>query len=256
MPRTLIVVTILVVSTLFFATARSAAADRVVLHSKDSITIDGTGYSCDDPSGTGVQLALGDHLTVGEHQIKCKGDGHPASTVAVESRVDASCISNLDQTISGSPSAAEAIRWADACRPFEIGKQCTMTSSAPDDDCYSALNQVISGSFSDPDALRAQHSCQRMQATCPALPTAAESTVDLDCVDRMYQSMSGKPDGHAILGWLESCRSRPVGTCVVVSGTLDPACVSRAHGMISGNFSPGDAATASRACRTLELRCP
>jgi hypothetical protein len=253
---------VVVVVSLVLVPAAVAHADRVVLHSGDSITVDGTQYSCNVADADGVKLAIGDSITVGGHRIKCRdADGPPAPpapppTVAVESHVDTSCISALYDVIEGKPSAGDAIHWADACRGFEIGKQCSPPATQPDDACFNALDQVIEGNFSDRDAIRARSSCRQMQATCPAPPNAVESSVDLACLDQVYSSTAGKPDGHTMLGWIEQCRSQAVGQCVVVGGTAQAACVQKAYGMISGKFTAAEAATAARMCRTLELRCP
>jgi hypothetical protein len=250
-----------------FVTLRAgvAFADRVVLHPGDSITVDGTQYSCGVTDADGVKLAIGDAITVNGHRIKCRSADAdapppppppPPATIAVESHVETSCINDLYQVIDGKPAIGDAIHWADACRGFEIGKQCSATTASPDDDCFNALYQVIPGNFSDKDAIRARSSCRRLQATCPAPPNAVESSVDLGCLDQVYQATSGKPDGHTMLGWLEQCRDHAVGQCVIVGGTLQAGCVQKAYGMISGKFTSAEAATAARMCRTLELRCP
>ena len=242
------------------AIAGTAAADQLLLHSQDSLTIDGTRYTCDDSSRKGVQLGPGDRVTAGRYQLKCVHDsdsGHDSSTrdISVQSRVEPTCISTLNTVIVGYPSASEVLRWADACRPFEVGSACNVTTSKPDDDCYSALNGAIKGTFSETDAPRAQRVCQRVEASCPAFATKVASKVELTCIEKLYNTTSGKPNGHTMVGWIESCRDHAIGACVVVGGSFDRDCVTKSFGMITGAFSAAEAASAARACRALELRC-
>ena len=242
------------------AIAGTAAADQLLLHSQDSLTIDDTRYTCDDSSRKGVHLAPGDHVTAGNYQLKCVSDSdssHDSSKrdISVQSRVEPTCIATLNSLVVGYPSASEVLRWADACRPFEVGSACTATTSKPDDDCYSALNDTLKGTFSETDAPHAQRVCQRVEARCPALATKAASKVDLACIEKLYNTTSGKPNGHTMVGWIESCRVHAIGACVVVGGSFDPDCITKSSGMITGAFSAAEAASAAHACRALELRC-
>ena len=254
----------LLVSTLIALGAGVALADKVVLHPGDSITLDGNQYSCGDPNATGAQIAIGDKVTVNGLDIKCrerKGAApapapEPPATVDVNSAVDVQCINFMNQIVSGRARGADAARWADACRGFELGKECKATASTPDDACFNFLSQVIDGEFSGAEAGRARNSCKQIQGTCPAPANAVESRVDTQCMNQLYQAASGGLDGHATVGIAQQCRDHAVGQCVVVSGAADIQCMNFANQITSGGFTPTDAAGLARACRTLELRCP
>lgn len=233
----------------------TAAADALSLHSQDSITIDGTRYTCDDSSRKGVQLGPGDQITAGKYQLKCLREGAPAHDLAVQSRVDATCFATLNQVISGHPSTDDVIWWADACRPFEVGSSCSTVTTKPDDACYTAMNQTITATFSKREASQAQRACQEVDTTCPAIGTKVVSKVELACIEKLYSTTTGKPNGHAMIGWIESCRDHAIGSCVVVGGSFNRECVTKSFTMLSGTYSIRDAGAAARACRTLELRC-
>jgi hypothetical protein len=243
------------------ALTTTALAEELVLHAEDSITIDGQRYTCADRSRRGVQMQPGDKLTAGKWRLKCKGDDDSgggagdAATTTIRSNVETACIQGLNNAISGRLPAGDAARWADACRTVDVGRACTVTSEQPDSECYSRLDSVISGHFSQTDAPAVERACKRIEASCRAGKTAVTQNVDIGCLDQLYRNTSGKPTGATVLSWIESCRGRQNGRCVAVNGSYNGECVQKAYNMISGKFSPSDAAAAARACRTVELRC-
>lgn len=260
MSRVRVVVAIVAV----LAGSAVAVADRLVLHSQDSITIDGTRYTCDDTSRRGVQLAPGDHINAGGWQLHCDGDHGDtgstgtrptARTITAQSHVDTACIAELFQTTNGHASANDMVHLAEGCRVFEIGGQCTATTTQPDGDCFTSLNQLIAGTLSDQEIVRVQRACQRVEATCPAYPNKVASKVDLDCVTKLYQASTARPTTHGIASWLDSCRDHAPASCIAVGGKLDHDCVTKAYSINAGAFSATEAAAVSRACRVLELRC-
>jgi hypothetical protein len=255
----------LLVSSLLLLGAGVAFADKIVLHPGDSITLDGSQYSCGDPNATGAQIAIGDKVTVNGLDIKCRarkdGSGPPApatttTPVDATSTVDTNCINFMAQISGSAPHGADAARWADSCRGFELGKQCTVTASTPDDNCFNFLSQVVSGGFSGGDAARTRNSCKQIQGTCPAPANAVESKVDTQCMNQLASASAGGLDGHAVIGMAQQCRDHAVGQCVVVGGAPDTNCMNFAAQLTSTAFTPTDVAGVARACRTLELRCP
>lgn len=238
----------------------TAYAEELVLHPQDSITIDGTRYTCADSSRRGVQMAPGDRLSAGKWRLRCTGDdsgggdpGEPEQTPVV-STVDPACIGSLYDTVSGHPTAADAIQWASACRTIEL-HGCRITTEQPDQACYSKLDSVISGSFSGTDAAAAERACHRIEASCPTHRNPATVRIDLGCLDQLYSRTSGKPTPSTVVSWLSSCRTRTSGRCTPIAGSFDAQCVSKAYQMISGKFSGADAAAVARSCRAVELRC-
>jgi hypothetical protein len=253
----------LVVAITFVAAAAGvAAADRLVLHSKDSLTLDGKTYVCDDATIEGTHLAIGDRLTIGALDLRCHAGGGTAgarpqtASLAVSSNVDPACVLALAQRIDGYVPHADALLWADACRTFEIGKRCAITSQADDTACVSALQQRIDGAFSDAEAQRAHDVCHVVQATCPAPPNPVRSSVDTGCLTNLWSARGGYPDDATLLAWLDTCRANKVGACTVVGGSLDQDCITHAAQMHDGYFTPQLAASVARSCRTLQLACP
>ena len=237
--------------------AGTSWAEPVVLQPHDSLTVDGTKYTCEAPTRHGVQLAAGDHVTAGTHEIRCEDDAAAApATVAIESSVDPLCIDGLYEMIDGQLPPADALGWAASCRGFQIGRACTVASSDPDEECMSALERSIIGTFSADDLPRVTNACKRITASCPALPNEATSEVDADCLNQLYQATPGKPSAATAIAWTDACRPRAARGCVAVGGTVDRACTGQLYQMIDGKFSPRDAAAAARACRTIALRCP
>ena len=243
-------------------TAGVAYADHLVLHTGDSLTVDGTTYACDDPTTSGVNVAAGDKLTIGKIDLRCKTrEGAPPppppAPLSVSSAVDANCLTFVNQVAAGRPTGAEAARWADACRPFEIGKQCTITQQTSDPNCVSLIGQIAS-SLGDRDVARVAQSCQMQAADCPSPPpTAVESHVDLNCISQLNQVASQRPDVKGVASWASQCRSAPVAaTCTVVGGATDMNCVSFLNQLVASRPTAAEVPTLARACRTLQLACP
>jgi hypothetical protein len=234
----------------------------------DVITIEGTRYGCNARIRGGVTLQPGDRVSAGRFRVKCarrdNSDGGdvqppgppPPQTSSLTSAVDTRCLSQVYQTISGRVPPASAPMLAEACRPMNVPRVCRETSSAPDAGCFRQLDQIISGSFSANDGAEAQRACRRVEASCAFEGTRkASARVDMTCVSQLYQKTSGRPNGAAIVQWIDGCRSQTRGRCQTVASSFDQACYTQAYQFVSGRPTIEDAARIARACTAHELLC-
>jgi hypothetical protein len=252
------------------SSASLALADGIelTLQWQDSLTVEGTRYTCNDKSRRGVQLAPGDKITAGGFRLKCArrseggpDDGPPGpppagSSVTVTSFVDTSCLTQMNTSISGRVPQKDVPLWADACRTPPLDRRCTVVSSKPDNSCFSALDQLISGSFSGDVVVEAQRACNRIEASCTTRGgKKVTSSVDTSCVTQLYTKTSGRPTAATITTWIDSCRAQNVARCTIVGSKFNSTCYSQAYSYMSGRPSVTDAAGMARACTTYELAC-
>jgi hypothetical protein len=235
------------------------ADDDVALQPGDSLTVDGTRYHCaPDGERDGVTLAVGDSITKGDRRVTC-GAAAPKEVdeIEVASFVVGDCLHSLYMKVSGGLPQRNAAAWASACRNMEIGKKCTVTSADEDSDCLHSLNMKISGSFDDDIIGDVVTACRRIVATCPLRSTtrAATSEVSEDCMHTLYMETSGTPSVDTVLGWLDKCRTRKVGRCMVVGGGPDLDCIHNVNMKISGTMDADQAADVALRCRKIEMRC-
>ena len=249
---------------LLVASVAWADGIELTLAWQDSLTIEGTRYTCNDTSRSGVQLAPGDRITAGMYKLRCakRGDDAPppppppSSTVTLSSSVDTACLSQMNMAISGRVPAKDVTLWADACRTPPLDRRCQIASSKPDNTCFAALDQLISGSFPTELVASVQRACNRIEATCaPRGTRKVSSSVDMACVGQLYTKTSGKPNAPTITTWLDSCRAQAVARCSVVGSKFNNTCFSTAYQYMSGRPSVPEAADLARACTTYELAC-
>lgn len=246
--------------------AAPALADGIelTLSWQDSLTIDGTRYTCNDKSRAGVQLAPGDRITAGSFRLRCekRGDDAPPppppekTAVALSSAVDTACLSQMNMAISGRVPAKDVTLWADACRTPPLDRRCQVVSSKPDSTCFSALDQLISGSFPNDQVAAVQRACNRIEATCATRGTRkVSSAVDMACVGQLYTRTTGKPNAQTIATWLDTCRAQAVARCTVVGSKFNGSCFSTAYQYMSGRPTVTEAADIARSCTTYDLAC-
>lgn len=240
--------------------ASPAVADGIelTLSWQDSLTIDGTRYTCNDRSRAGVQLSPGDRVAAGIYRLACakRGDERPETGVSLSSAVDTMCLSQLNQSISGRVPAKDVTLWADACRTPPLDRRCQVVSSKPDNACFAALDQLISGSFPNDQVAVVQRACNRIEATCtPRGTRKVSSSVDMACVGQLYTRTTGKPSAATIATWLDTCRAQAVARCTVVGAKFNGTCYQTAYQYISGRPSVVEAADIARACTTYDLAC-
>lgn len=247
--------------------ASTALADGIelTLSWQDSLTIEGTRYTCNDRSRAGVQLAPGDRITAGSFKLRCakRGDDAPPpppppppTSVTLSSAVDPMCLSQLNMAISGRVPPREVTLWADACRTPPLDRRCQIVSSKPDNACFSALDQLIAGSFPADQVVEAQRACNRIEASCATRGARkVSSSVDLACVGQLYTRTTGKPNAATITTWLDTCRAQAVARCTVVGSKFNSTCFQTAYQYMSGRPSIADAAAMARSCTTYDLAC-
>lgn len=243
--------------------AAPALADGIelTLSWQDSLTIDGTRYTCNDKARPGVQLQPGDRITAGAFRLRCakRGDDAPPpppTTVTLSSAVDTTCLSQLNQSISGRVPAKDVTLWADACRTPPLDRRCQVVSSKPDSTCFAALDSLISGSFPNDQVAVVQRACNRIEASCsPRGTRKVSSSVDMSCVGQLYTRTTGKPSGATITTWIETCRAQAVARCAVVGSKFNSTCFSTAYQYMSGRPTVTEAADLARACTTYDLAC-
>ena len=253
---------------LFVASPALADGIELTLSWQDSLTIEGTRYTCNDKSRAGVQLAPGDRITAGIYRLRCakRGDAAPPpppppppppqTTVTLSSAVDTTCLSQLNMSISGRVPAKDVTLWADACRTPPLDRRCQVVSSKPDNACFSALDQLISGSFSTDQVVEVQRACNRIEASCATRGTRkVTSSIDMSCVGQLYTRTKGKPNAGTITMWLDTCRAQAVARCTVVGSKFNSTCFSTAYQYMSGRPTVSDAAAMANACTTYELAC-
>jgi hypothetical protein len=83
------------------------------------------------------------------------------------------------------------------------------------------------------------------------------STVSVDCIEQLYQSMSGKPAGTEAPRWADACRNFEIShRCKVTASQPDSACFDKLNYVITGSFSDSEAAAATTACQQIQATCP
>ncbi len=241
--------------------AAPALADGIelTLSWQDSLTIEGTRYTCNDKSRAGVQLGPGDRITAGAFRLRCAKQGDeapPPSSVTLSSGVDTMCLSQMNQAISGRVPPKDVTLWADACRTPPLDRRCQIVSSKPDSTCFAALDQLISGSFPNDQVAAVQRACNRIEASCALRgPRKVASSVDMTCVGQLYTRTTGKPSAATITTWLDTCRAQAVARCTVVGSKFNTTCFQAAYQYMSGRPSVTEAADIARACTTYDLAC-
>ncbi len=254
--------------TLAVATATFADGIELTMQWTDSLTVEGTRYTCNGPARRGVAMGPGDKLTAGQFRLKCakRGDGGapdeppppppPSARVSVISAVDTSCLTQLNSSISGRLPVTSATTWADACRPVAIGRSCSIDKSTPQSSCVNTLDSMISGSFSDDQVLALNHACARIEATCsPRGARKVLEATDMSCMSQLYQKTSGRPTAASIVKWIDGCRTPAPRGCTAVAASFESSCFSQSFTFITGRPSAQEAALIARGCMKIEYRC-
>lgn len=251
------------------ATATLADGFELTMQWTDSLTVEGTRYTCNGPARGGVAMAPGDRISAGQLRLRCAKrdnggapDGPPGppppppATTTVTSTVDLSCLAQLNTAISGRLPGKDAAAWADACRALAIPRSCTITSTTPQPRCVDTLDSMISGSFTADQVIEVQRACSTQEGACTPRGTRKVAiATDMACMTQLFQKTSGRPTAASIGKWFDACRPAVQGRCVTVAATFDTSCFSQAFQFISGRPNALEAAGFARNCTKLELRC-
>jgi hypothetical protein len=234
------------------------------LSAEDSITIDGTRYTCGASGRSGVKMSGGDVVTAGRFKLRCvarPGDlppppPSPAQMIHVRSAVDATCIQAFAGAITGYFKGNEASNIAQACRPLAVDASCVDMTTKHDATCFAALQKGMFSYPTDVESAAMMKSCSAVEADCPADGKTATSRVDLKCLDQLYKSARTYPKAPALIGWIDQCRESPRQRCTAVSASFDGACFKSATKMLSTYPTPGEATELVTRCRSIDYRCP
>jgi hypothetical protein len=245
------------------ATATLADGFELTMQWSDSLTVEGTRYTCNGAARGGVAMAPGDRISAGQLRLKCAKrddggapDGPPPGAITVTSAVDIACLTKVFTSMSGSLPNKDAPALADACRPLSIGRGCSITKTTAQPKCLDKFHVMISGSFSAEEAIEVQRACSTLEGSCSPRGTRTVAVAtDLACITQLFQKTSGSPTATSILKWFDACRPAVQSRCVVVGAAFDAACYSKVFQIISGSPTPTEAGNLARNCTKLDLRC-